>query len=136
MGLLDLGRMRAAAAELSTRMRLVAAGPDVAIETLSGGNQQKVVLGRWIASQPRVLLLDDPMRGVDVNSKADIMAVLSQLVTEGVSLVLLSTEVEELVDVCHRVAVFREQTLQDVLLRTDLDEETVVAAMLGEGVRK
>jgi ABC-type sugar transport system ATPase subunit len=136
MGLLDLGRMRAAAAELSTRMRLVAAGPDVAIETLSGGNQQKVVLGRWIASQPRVLLLDDPMRGVDVNSKADIMAVLSQLVTEGVSLVLLSTEVEELVDVCHRVAVFREQTLQDVLPRTDLDEETVVAAMLGEGVRK
>jgi ABC-type sugar transport system ATPase subunit len=136
MGLLDIGRLRAAASDLSSRMRLVAAGPDAAIETLSGGNQQKVVLGRWIASQPRVLLLDDPMRGVDVNSKADIMAVLSQLVAEGVSLVLLSTEVEELVDVCHRVAVFREQSLHGVLARADLDEETAVAAMLGEGVRR
>jgi ABC-type sugar transport system ATPase subunit len=117
---------------MTKRMQLVAAGPDALIETLSGGNQQKVVLGRWIASSPRVLLLDDPMRGVDVNSKADIMAVLSALVADGVALVLLSTEVEELVDVCHRVAVFREQSLFDVLARTDLDEETVVAAMLGE----
>jgi ABC-type sugar transport system ATPase subunit len=136
MGLLDLGRMRAAAAGLSERMRLVAASPKVAIETLSGGNQQKVVLGRWIATSPRVLLLDDPMRGVDVNSKADIMAVLSELVAEGVSLVLLSTEVEELVDVCHRVAVFREQSLHQLLPREALDEETLVAAMLGEGAER
>jgi ABC-type sugar transport system ATPase subunit len=136
LGFLDLGRVRAAAAELSERMRLVAAGPQVAIETLSGGNQQKVVLGRWIATAPRVLLLDDPMRGVDVNSKADIMAVLSELVAEGVSLVLLSTEVEELVDVCHRVAVFREQSLHELLPQEALHEETVVAAMLGEGVER
>ncbi|MCW2847439.1 MAG: hypothetical protein JWR90_1413 [Marmoricola sp.] len=136
MGLLDLGRMRTAASELSERMRLVAASPQVAIETLSGGNQQKVVLGRWIATSPRVLLLDDPMRGVDVNSKADIMSVLSELVAEGVSLVLLSTEVEELVDVCHRVAVFREQSLHQLLPREALDEETVVAAMLGEGAER
>jgi ABC-type sugar transport system ATPase subunit len=134
-GLLDLRRMRTATAELGERMRLVAASPDVPIETLSGGNQQKVVLGRWIATAPRVLLLDDPMRGVDVNSKADIMAVLSELVAEGVSLVLLSTEVEELVDVCHRVAVFREQSLQALIPRQALKEETVVGAMLGEGVQ-
>jgi ABC-type sugar transport system ATPase subunit len=135
-GVLDTGRLRRSAAELSVRMRVKTAGLDVPIETLSGGNQQKVVLGRWIASSPRVLLLDDPMRGVDVNSKAEIMAVLSELVADGVALVLLSTEVEELVDVCHRVAVFREQTLFGVLQRSELNEETVVAAMLGEGVRR
>jgi ABC-type sugar transport system ATPase subunit len=132
LGMLDTKRLRTSTLKMTKRMQLVAAGPDALIETLSGGNQQKVVLGRWIASSPRVLLLDDPMRGVDVNSKADIMAVLSALVADGVALVLLSTEVEELVDVCHRVAVFREQSLFDVLARTDLDEETVVAAMLGE----
>jgi ABC-type sugar transport system ATPase subunit len=73
------------------------------------------------------------MRGVDVTSKAEIMRVLSELVAEGVSLMFLSTEVEELVDFCDRVLVFREQSVTEVILRTGLTEESVVSAMLGTG---
>ncbi len=134
-GVLNIRRLRRSAEELSARMRVKMQNLDAAIETLSGGNQQKVVLGRWIAASPRVMLLDDSMRGVDVNSKAEIMTVLMELVADGVALVLLSTEVEELVDLCHRVAVFREQSLFRVLDRAQIAEETVVAAILGESER-
>lgn len=132
-GLLNLRRERKAAQQSVKQLRVRTRGLDVPVESLSGGNQQKVVLGRWIATRPRVLLLEDPMRGVDVTSKAEIMAVLSDLVSQGVSLVLLSTEVEELVDFCSRVAVFRDQGLSTVIEREDLTEQALVSAMLGAG---
>ncbi|MCU1671885.1 MAG: hypothetical protein JWP40_4812, partial [Blastococcus sp.] len=132
-GLLNLRRERKAAQQSVEELRVRTRGLDVPVESLSGGNQQKVVLARWIATRPRVLLLEDPMRGVDVTSKAEIMAVLSDLVAEGVSLVLLSTEVEELVDFCSRVAVFRDQNLSTVIHRSDLTEQALVSAMLGAG---
>jgi ABC-type sugar transport system ATPase subunit len=132
-GVLNLAKEREAAAALADRLKVKTASLTTAIESLSGGNQQKVVVGRWIAIAPRILLLEDPMRGVDVTSKAEIMRVLSELVAEGVSLMFLSTEVEELVDFCDRVLVFREQSVTEVILRTGLTEESVVSAMLGTG---
>jgi ribose transport system ATP-binding protein len=132
-GLLSLRRERKAAQQSVEQLQVRTPGLNVPIESLSGGNQQKVVLGRWIATRPRVLLLEDPMRGVDVTSKAEIMAALTDLVADGVSLVLLSTEVEELVDFCNRVAVFRDQNLSSVIPRAELTEQAVVSAMLGAG---
>jgi ABC-type sugar transport system ATPase subunit len=132
LGLLSLRSERRAASDLVSRMTVRTAGLESTIESLSGGNQQKVILARWIATEPRVLLLEDSMRGVDVTAKAEIMSVLTALVADGVTLVLLSTEVEELVGFCHRVAVFREQTLATIIPSSGLTEQNVVSAMLGE----
>jgi len=78
------------------------------ITTLSGGNQQKIVLARWLAAGPRVLLLNDPTRGIDPGAKRDLHRILAGLAGEGVAVVMLSTDVDELVELMDRVLVFRE----------------------------
>ena len=95
--------------------------PDDAITTLSGGNQQKVVIARWLAAGPRVLLLNDPTRGIDVGAKRDLYALLARLAAEGLAVVMLSTEVDEHVELMDRVLVFREHEL----LQRDPARETL-----------
>ena len=100
---------------------------------LSGGNQQKVLLARWLAVDPKVMILDDPLRGVDAATKAEIYEVFRGLAARGVSLLLLSSEVEELLISCHRIVVFREAEIRCVLEDEAMRREVVVAAMFGQG---
>jgi ABC-type sugar transport system ATPase subunit len=131
-GLLRPGVYRRAGEALAHRLgvRGELSGP---IERLSGGNQQKVVVGRWVARTPRVLLLEDPMRGIDVPAKAAIFDVLERLCSEGAVAVLLSTELSELVQYCSRVLVFRNMSVVASLGRTELTEQAILAAMVGAG---
>jgi ABC-type sugar transport system ATPase subunit len=101
------------------------------IGTLSGGNQQKVVLARWLAAKPKVLLLNDPTRGVDIGAKRDIYALLAELAGEGIAVVMLSTEVDEHVELMDRVLVFREHELFAELPRADVTREALVSAFFG-----
>jgi ABC-type sugar transport system ATPase subunit len=101
------------------------------IGTLSGGNQQKVVLARWLAAKPRVLLLNDPTRGVDIGAKRDIYELLLELTGEGIAVVMLSTEVDEHAELMDRVLVFREHELSIELPRVDVTREALVAAFFG-----
>ena len=101
------------------------------IGTLSGGNQQKVVLARWLAAGPRVLLLNDPTRGVDIGAKRDIYGLLVELASEGVAVVMLSTEVDEHVELMDRVLVFREHEVFAELTREQVTRESLVAAFFG-----
>jgi ABC-type sugar transport system ATPase subunit len=101
------------------------------IGTLSGGNQQKVVLARWLAAEPKVLLLNDPTRGVDIGAKRDIYDLLVQLAGEGIAVVMLSTELDEHVELMDRVLVFREHELFAELPRADVTREALVAAFFG-----
>jgi ABC-type sugar transport system ATPase subunit len=101
------------------------------ITTLSGGNQQKVVMARWLAVKPAVLLLNDPTRGVDLNAKRDLYQLLRRLSGDGAAIVMLSTEVDELIELMDRVLVFREGSVHAELPRTDLDRETLVASFFG-----
>tara|TARA_R110002020_G_scaffold65413_19_gene172832 strand:- start:3352 stop:4929 length:1578 start_codon:yes stop_codon:yes gene_type:complete len=105
-----------------------------AITTLSGGNQQKVVLARWLAAHPEVLLLNDPTRGIDINAKRDLYRVVSKLAEDGMCVVMLSSEVDEHLDLMDRVLVFREQSLATQIAHHDLDRETLVAAYFGQTV--
>jgi len=105
-----------------------------AISTLSGGNQQKVLLARWLATDPAVLLLNDPTRGVDITTKREIYAALRQLCSEGMSVVMLSSEVEEHVELVDRVLVFRNQSVFAEIGRTEIGNETIVAAYFGQRV--
>ena len=104
------------------------------ITTLSGGNQQKVVIARWLARDPRVLLLNDPTRGVDIGAKRDIYALLDELTARGVAVVMLSTEVDEHVELMDRVLVFREGSLSATLTRAELTRQSLVAAFFGRTV--
>ena len=93
-------------AGIVARLNLRFAGYDFPLRTLSGGNQQKVVIARWLATGPRVLLLDDPTKGIDVEAKADLYAIIDELAAEGVAILLHSSEDEELLSTAHRVLVF------------------------------
>ncbi|WP_277037568.1 sugar ABC transporter ATP-binding protein [Actinacidiphila oryziradicis] len=105
------------------------------ITSLSGGNQQKVVIARWLARDPRVLLLNDPTRGVDIGAKRDIYALLDDLTRRrGVAVVMLSTEVDEHIELMDRVLVFREGSLSATLPRAELTRQSLVAAFFGRTV--
>jgi ABC-type sugar transport system ATPase subunit len=104
------------------------------ITTLSGGNQQKVLIARCLAAEPRVLLLNDPTRGIDVGAKRDLYALLVKLVDEGMAVVMLSTELDEHVELMDRVLVFREHELFRELPRDKLSRSALVAAFFGQPV--
>jgi ABC-type sugar transport system ATPase subunit len=101
------------------------------ITTLSGGNQQKVVMARWLATDPRVLLLNDPTRGIDIGAKRDLYRLLRELAKQGVAVVMLSTEVDEHVELMDRALVFREQELFRELARDEITHQALVAAYFG-----
>jgi ABC-type sugar transport system ATPase subunit len=105
---------------------------DDLITTLSGGNQQKVVVARWLATDPRVLLLNDPTRGVDLGAKRDLYRVLLDLAADGMAVVMLSTEVDEHVELMDRVVVFREGAPFAEIDRAQLTRQNLVGAFFGQ----
>ena len=113
------------------QLNIVAPFMGHSITTLSGGNQQKVVMARWLAAGPAVLLLNDPTRGVDLNAKRDLYRLFRALANDGVSVVMVSTEVDELIELMDRVLVFREGSVSAEISRVDLSRETLVAAFFG-----
>ncbi len=113
------------------RLSIVAPWPDAPITTLSGGNQQKVLLARALALEPSVLLLDDPTRGVDVATRHVLYDVFRDLAAGGMALAILSSEIEEILVLCHRVLVFREQEIAAELAGPAMTTAAVIAAMFG-----
>jgi ABC-type sugar transport system ATPase subunit len=114
------------------RLRIVVGRGGNPITTLSGGNQQKVVTARWLAANPAVLLLNDPTRGVDIGAKHDIYRALVEVAHSGVAVVMLSTEVDEHVELMDRVLVFREGELAAEIPRRDATRGRLVASFFGE----
>jgi ABC-type sugar transport system ATPase subunit len=131
-GWLNLRATRRRLAEYVRRLGIVLGDPGDRITTLSGGNQQKVVIGRWLAASPRVLLLNDPTRGIDVGAKRDLYALLAQLSDDGVAVVMLSTELDEHVELMDRVLVFREHELAREIPRAALSRDALVSAFFGQ----
>jgi ABC-type sugar transport system ATPase subunit len=98
------------------------------IMSLSGGNQQKAILGRWLLTNPRLLLLDEPTRGIDVGAKAEIHALLRRLADEGLAVLVTSSELPELFAVADRIVVMCEGRITDEMQRKDATEERIMAA--------
>jgi ribose transport system ATP-binding protein len=109
--------------------------PDVstAAGLLSGGNQQKVVLAKWLAMRPRVIVLDEPTRGIDVGSKNDIYVLLRALADSGVAILMISSDMEEVIGVCDRIAVMHEGRIAGQLERAQFSEENVLGLAVGSG---
>jgi len=132
MGVLDLGAERGRAAALVARLGIRAASLDQEVAGLSGGNQQKVVLARALAARCRVLILDEPTRGIDVAAKAEIYELIGELVASGVAVVLITSELAELVGLADRVAVMHGGLVAGVLDRADATQERIMELALGE----
>ena len=114
--------MDQAARALSVRM----ASPDVPIATLSGGNQQKVVIARWLARDPKLLILDEPTKGVDVGAKAEISEIIVRLAAEGRAILLVSSELPEVLALSDRVLVMRAGRIAGELDRASLSPERIM----------
>ena len=119
-----------ATSDLVARLSIRSADAEAAVSTLSGGNQQKVVIGKWLLTQPRILLLNDPTRGIDVGTKQEIHRLLEQLAEAGVAIVLHSTDYGELIRCCDRVAVLYDGRVVRVLEHGELSEHALLSAAL------
>ena len=127
--LLNAGRERDAVQEIVRRMQIKAV-VDLPVGTLSGGNQQKVAIGKWLLAAPRVLLLCDPTRGIDVGTKQEIYRLLRELARSGTAVLLYTTDYDELIGLCDRVAIFYAGRITRLLHGEGITEEAIIAGAL------
>jgi ribose transport system ATP-binding protein len=113
------------------RLRVRAAGPHQPVGQLSGGNQQKIVLGKWLARGPRVILLDEPTRGVDVGARSEIYALMDELAGSGAAVLMISSDMEEVLGMSDRVLVMHEGRLAGELSRSEMNEQAIMRLATG-----
>ncbi len=126
---LSTARQEAIAQEMITALRIVTPDSSKPVGELSGGNQQKVILARWLAAQPEFLILDEPTRGIDVGAHAEIINIIKRLCSEGLALLVISSELSEVVDYSNRVVVLRDRQKLTELTGDDINETTVMRAI-------
>jgi rhamnose transport system ATP-binding protein len=130
-GFLDAARELALARAYAERLDLRASALDQPVGTLSGGNQQKVVIGKWLATRPKVIILDEPTKGIDVGSKAAVHAFMGELARDGLAVLMVSSEIPEILGMADRVVVMREGRIAGTFEREGLTAETLVACATG-----
>ena len=131
VGFLQPWRERALARRFMEQLRIRATSPAQVVRSLSGGNQQKVVLSKWLAAEPRILILDEPTHGVDVGTKADVHRAISHLATQGWTILLISSELPEILGMSDRILVMREGRLVAELPRESATQELIIRAASG-----
>ncbi len=112
--------------EYSNKLSLKAASYETKIQNLSGGNQQKVVISRWLAAKPEILIMDEPTRGIDVGAKAEIYELMNTLAEQGMAIIMISSELPEVINISDRVLVMREGRVSGVLEKPDLTQEAIM----------
>ena len=130
-GVIDGGAERSLARDLAARLSLKAAGLRASVLSLSGGNQQKVVLSKWLAAEPEILILDEPTRGIDVGAKAEIYRLMSELAGKGLGIILISSEMPELLAMSDRIVVLGEGRVQGMFDRADVTQDKLLQAAAG-----
>jgi ribose transport system ATP-binding protein len=129
-GLLQPRRERELASQFVQRLSVKTPSLDQRVRNLSGGNQQKVVLAKWLATRPKVLLLDEPTRGIDVNAKKEIYTIIDELARSGMGVVMVSSELPEILAIADRILVMAEGRLTVEFARGTATEEAVLKAAL------
>ncbi|ALN72890.1 sugar ABC transporter ATP-binding protein [Aureimonas sp. AU20] len=129
-GIVDTARETEIASDAIRRFAIRARGPGQIVAQLSGGNQQKVVIAKWLATDPRILILDEPTRGVDVGAKTEIHKLMNQLAAQGLAIVMISSELPEVLGMSDRVLVMNGGRMSAILPRAEATPETVGAAMM------
>jgi ribose transport system ATP-binding protein len=132
--LISRERERRAADEQIKSLNIRTPGCEALVLNLSGGNQQKVVIGKWLSMSPRVMILDEPTRGIDVGAKAEIYRLMRELADRGGVILMISSDMEEVINVSDRVAVMHEGRITGVLGRSDCNEENIMNLAVGRAV--
>lgn len=132
-GVLNDAKEWALAEEYARRLQVKAFSWKQAVETLSGGNQQKVVIGKWLATQPQVIILDEPTKGIDIGSKAAVHQFMSELVAQGLAVIMVSSELPEVMGMADRVIVMHEGLMVAHYRAGEASAETIVSAASGAG---
>ena len=130
--LLDHEKERATSAGQIGRLRIKTPTDSQPVSNLSGGNQQKVVFAKWMSCLPKVIILDEPTQGVDVGAKAEIYTIISALAESGVGVLLISSEMTELIAMCDRICVMREGRINRILARGEFSEDTIMRYAIEE----
>jgi len=130
-GVIDLNREVASGNEYIRSLRIKANSAETIVGTLSGGNQQKVVLSKWLMTRPKVLILDEPTRGIDVGAKFEIYNIMNELIRQGVSILMVSSELPELLGMSHRIIVISEGKLTGEFRAEEATQEAIMLAATG-----
>ena len=125
-GVINHPALRKLTKQAIDRLSIKVSGPDGIVGGLSGGNQQKVLLARWLEISPKVLLLDEPTRGVDVGAKSEIYLIINELAAQGVAVVVISSELPEVIGICDRVVVMREGVITGECSGEDINQEKIM----------
>lgn len=126
LGVINHSALRKLTEEAIAQLSIKVSGPDGIVGGLSGGNQQKVLLARWLEIKPRVLLLDEPTRGVDVGAKSEIYRIINELALSGVAVVVISSELPEVIGICDRVVVMREGVITGECEDQNINQESIM----------
>ncbi|MGD8584760.1 MAG: sugar ABC transporter ATP-binding protein, partial [Chloroflexota bacterium] len=121
-----------AALEYVSKLNIVLRDPNQPVRELSGGNQQKVVLSRWLMAQPRVMLLDEPTRGIDIGAKAEVHRLMSELAAQGLAILMISSELPEILAMSDRIIVMREGRISGRFDKDEATAENIIAAAAGQ----
>mgnify|MGYP000237188140 CR=1 FL=1 len=132
LGLIYKGRERKTAEEFRERLNIRASSVDVAVEKLSGGNQQKVMLSKWLNTNPKLLILDEPTRGIDVGAKVEVHHMINDLTQRGIAIILVSSDLPEVLAMSDRVLVMREGRQMAIFNKDEATEEKVMMAAMGQ----
>ena len=130
-GLINAARERDVAAEWTARLQVKTGSQDQPVATLSGGNQQKVVLAKWLATDPKLLIVDEPTRGIDIGTKAEVHRLISDLAARGIAVLMISSELPEVLGMADTVLVMHEGEITARLARSEATSETVMHAASG-----
>lgn len=125
-GIINKAKERSLVRSYIAKLNIKTPGPDVAIDTLSGGNQQKVIVAKWLNTAPKVLILDEPTRGIDIGAKVEIYNLLNKLVEEGVTIIMISSELPEIMGLCHRILVMCDGEIVAELDDVDTTKECIM----------
>ena len=134
MGLIQRSLEQKTASEQIASLKIKTPGTEARVLNLSGGNQQKVVLGKWLAMEPKVMILDEPTRGIDVGAKAEIYRLMRELAAQGAVILMISSDMEEVLHISDRVAVMHEGAITGVLERPDCSEQNIMQLAVGRSV--
>jgi ribose transport system ATP-binding protein len=129
-GIIDRAAERKAIEEMLKLLAIRTAGTDIPVGALSGGNQQKVVIAKWLMVSPRIILLNDPTRGIDVGTKQEMYQLLRRLAAAGAAVIFYSTDYDELIGCCDRVIVLYDGTVKRVLTGSEITERALIASAL------
>jgi ribose transport system ATP-binding protein len=133
LGFLSGSKQKELSDKMIGQLLIKASGREQAVGSLSGGNQQKVVIGKWLATNPQVFILDEPTRGVDIGAKKEIYDLMNRLATSGVAILMISSELPEVLGMSDRILVMHEGRISGQFTREDATQEKIMHCATGGG---